>query len=96
VTAQLACRQPPEIAAGLLAWADTLSGITAESWRVPSGDSIRLSVIGQLPIGITIRVYGGVPFTGHSIGADLASGTHTTVPLAALRAMATPGEVTIR
>ena len=83
VTAQLACRQPPEIAAGLLAWADTLSGITAESWRVPSGDSIRLSVIGQLPIGITIRVYGGVPFTGHSIGADLASGTHTTVPLAA-------------
>jgi hypothetical protein len=79
----------------LLAWADTLSEITAESWRVPSGDSIRLSVIGQLPTGITIRVYGGVPFTGHGIGADLAPGTHTTVPLAVLHAMATREEVTI-
>jgi hypothetical protein len=95
VSAQLACHQPPEIAAGLLAWADTLSEITAESWRVPSGDSVRLSVIGQLPSGITIRIYGGVPYTGHGIGTDLAPGTHTTVPLAALRAMAAPGEVTI-
>lgn len=94
VSAQLACHHPPEIAAGLLAWADTLSEVTAESWRVPDGDSVRLSVIGKLPGDIAIPVYGGVPFTGRGIGADLAPGIHTIVPLVALRAMATLGEVT--
>jgi hypothetical protein len=95
VTAQLACHQPPQIATGLLAWADTLTEVTAEAWRVPSGDSVHLSVIGRLPEGISIRVYGGVPFTQHGIGADLAPDTSTTVPLAVLRHLATPGEVTL-
>jgi hypothetical protein len=95
VTMQLACHHLPEIATGLLAWADTLTGVTAEAWRVPSGDSVHLSVIGQLPDGVSIRVYGGVPFTKHGIGADLAPDTSTTVPLAVLRERATLGEVTL-
>jgi hypothetical protein len=96
VSAQLACcHLPPQIATGLLAWADTLTDITTEAWRVPSGDSVHLSVIGQLPEGVTIRVYGGVPFTQHGIGADLAPDTSTTVPLAVLRHLAAPGEVTL-
>jgi hypothetical protein len=95
VSAQLACHDLPEIATGLLAWADTLTGVTTEAWRVPSGDSVHLSVIGQLPEGITIRVYGGAAFTEHGIGADLAPDASTTVPLAILRHLATPGEVTL-
>jgi hypothetical protein len=95
VSAQLAAHHPPQIATGLLAWADTLTHVTTEAWRVPSGDSVHLSVIGRLPEGITISVYGGVSFTARGIGADLAPNTSTTVPPAALRHLAIPGEVTL-
>jgi hypothetical protein len=93
VSAQLACHHPPEIATGLLAWANTLTNVTTEAWRVPSGDTMHLSVIGQLPQGISIRVYGGVPFIEHGIGADLAPDSSTIVSLAVLRHLATPSEV---
>jgi hypothetical protein len=97
VSMQLACHQAPQIAGALLAWADTLTGVTAEAWRVPSGDSVHLSVLGQLPNGVSVRVYGGVPFTQHGIGTDLAPDASTTVPLAVLRERATLtlGEVTL-
>jgi hypothetical protein len=95
VSAQLACHHPPQIVTGLLAWADTLTDLTTEAWRVPSGDTVHLSVIGRLPDGVTIRVYGGVSFTDHGIGADLAPDASTTVPLAVLHHLATPGEVTL-
>lgn len=95
VTMQLAAHHPSQIATGLLAWADTLTSVTAEAWRVPSGDSVHLSVIGQLPKGVTVRVYSGVAFTQRGIGADLPPGGRKTVPLAALRHLATPGEVTL-
>jgi hypothetical protein len=94
-SAQLACHHLPEIASGLLAWADTLTNVTIEAWRVPSGDSVHLSVIGQLPNGVSIRVYGGVAFTKHGIGADLALDASTTVPWALLRERATLGQVTL-
>jgi hypothetical protein len=95
VSAQLACHHPPEIATGLLAWADTLTDVTTEAWRVPSGDTMHLSVIGWLPEGISIRVYGGVPFIEYGIGADLAPDASTIVSLAVLGHLATLGEVTI-
>jgi hypothetical protein len=93
VSAQLACHHPPEIASGLLVWADTLTDVTIEAWRVPSGDTVHLSVIGRLPGGVSIRVYGGVPFTQRGIGADLAPDASTTVSLAVLRERATLGQV---
>ncbi|MGH3774231.1 MAG: hypothetical protein ACRDRR_00610 [Pseudonocardiaceae bacterium] len=95
VSAQLACHQPPEIASALLAWVDTLTEVTVEAWRVPYGDCVHLSVLGRLPGGVSVRVYGGVPFTQHGIGADLAPDANTTVPLAVLRERATVGEVTV-
>jgi hypothetical protein len=95
VTVQLARREPPEIASALLAWADTLTEVTAEAWRVPSGDCVHLSVTGRLPDGVSIRVYGGVPFTQHGIGADLAPDASITMPLAVLRERTTLGEVTL-
>jgi hypothetical protein len=95
VSAQLACHHPPEIASGLLAWADTLTDVTIEAWRVPSGDTVHLSVIGRLPGGVSIRVYGGMAFTEHGIGATLAPDASTTVPWALLRERATLGQVTL-
>ncbi len=95
MSAQLACHHPPQIATGLLAWADTLTEVTIEAWRVPSGDTVHLSVIGRLPGGVSIRVYGGVPFTERGIGADLAPDASTTVPLAVLRERATLGQVSL-
>jgi hypothetical protein len=95
VSMQLACHHLPEIATELLAWADTLTDVTAEAWRVPSGNSVHLSVIGRLPNGVAIRVYGGVAFTEHGLGADLAPDSSTTVPWAVLRERATLGEVTL-
>jgi hypothetical protein len=94
VTAQLACHTPPQVAGALLIWADTLTAITTEVWRVPGGDSVHLSVVGQLSGGVLVRVYGGVPFTEYGFGADLAPNTNTTVSLAVLREWATLGEVT--
>jgi hypothetical protein len=95
VSAQLAAHHPPQIATGLLAWADTLTEVTTEAWRVPSGDTVHLSVIGRLPDGVTIRVYSGMAFTEHGIGADLAPDASATVPWALLRERAILGQVTL-
>ncbi|MBV9728307.1 MAG: hypothetical protein JO309_02610 [Pseudonocardiales bacterium] len=85
VTAQLARPTPPQTRSALLAWAETLTEVTAGAWRLPSGESVHLSVLGHLPGGAPIRIYTGVAFTEHGIGAELAPGASTTMPLATLR-----------
>jgi hypothetical protein len=95
VTAQLACHTLPQIADALLAWADTLTDATVKAWRPPRGDTVHLSVIGLLTSGISVAVYGGVDFTDHSIGNDLAPDASTIVPLTVLRQRATFGEVAL-
>jgi FtsP/CotA-like multicopper oxidase with cupredoxin domain len=94
VTVQLSGRAPSAIAAGLLAWADTLTEITAQAWRVPQGDTVHLSVTGRLPGGTQVLVYGGLRVTDLSLGAGLEPGATTTVSLATLRHLATPGQTT--
>jgi hypothetical protein len=94
VTVQLACHDPRGIAQGLLAWANTLKGATAEVWRVPGGDSVHLSVTGLLVhAGATIQVYASTPATDCGLGADLAPDTTTTIPIPTLRSLAALGEV---
>ena len=93
VSAQLVAHNLPQIAAGLLAWADTLIGTTADTWRVPQGDSVHLSVTGRLPDGAGIRIYGAVPFAEHGPGSGLTPGAAATMPLGALRHLADLGEV---
>ena len=94
VAVQLAGHQLPEIAGALLAWADTLVGVTVEAWRVPQGDCVHLSVTGQLTGGACIQVYGSFRFIERGLGADLAPDATTTIPLAVLRHAATLGDVT--
>ena len=95
VSAQLASYHPPQIAADLLAWADTLTTVTLTVWRVPDGQWVHLCVSGELSNGLTAEVYRSMPFTGEGIGADLAPRSRTTVPLPALRVLATPEQVTL-
>jgi hypothetical protein len=94
ITVQLGRHDLPEIAAALLAWADTLTAVTAQAWRVPAGHSLHLSVTGQSTRGARIRVYAAMPFTGRGPGADLAPDPTTTILLAALRHVSTPAGVT--
>ena len=93
VSAQLIAHDLPEIAAALLAWADTLIEPAADVWRVPSGESVHLSVTGRLPGGADIRIYGSVPFTERGPGGGLASGATAPVLLGALRHLVDLGEV---
>lgn len=93
VTVQLACHEPSAIAQGLLAWADTLTQVTARAWRVPRGDSVHLSVTGLLPGGASVLVYGSHGTTHHGLGTDLAPDATTTIPLPTLRHAATVEEV---
>ncbi len=93
VTVQLACHQPSVIAQGLLAWADTLTEVTAEAWRVPWGDSVHLSVTGLLPDGASVLVYGSHATTRRGFGTDLAPDAATTMPLSMLRHAAIIEEV---
>jgi hypothetical protein len=95
VTVQLRYHDLPDIASALLAWVDTLTAVTAQAWRVPSGHSVHLSVTGQLTRGARIRIYGGMPFTGCGISADLAPDTTATILLAALRHETIAKEVTV-
>jgi hypothetical protein len=94
ITVQLRCHDLPDIASALLDWADTLTAVTAQAWRVPSGHSVHLSITGKLTRGARIRVYGAMPFTGCGIGADLAPDATTTILLAALRHVPVLREVT--
>ena len=84
IAVQLSCPGPTNLAQGLLTWADTLTHITAEAWRVSQGDSVHLSLTGLLPDGTSVLVYGGLPACRDEHGTDLAPGA-TTLPLAALR-----------
>ncbi|HWR47199.1 MAG TPA: hypothetical protein VN327_06230 [Pseudonocardiaceae bacterium] len=93
VSAQLAAHHPSQIITDLLTWASTLTHLTLEAWREPSGQAVHLSVTGQLAEEVTIRVYGALPITPHVPGADLAPGASATVPLTVLRHLATPKEV---
>lgn len=94
VTVQLSCREPSAIAAGLLAWADTLAQATAQAWRVPRGDSVHVSVTGLLPSGASVRVYRGLQSTDCCLGARLEPDITTAVSLATLRYLAIPGHAT--
>jgi hypothetical protein len=63
VTAQLRGTTLPGVAAGLIAWADTLGVITVEAWRPPEHDRAHLSLLGTLTGStgaVELKIYGRV------------------------------------
>jgi hypothetical protein len=95
IDVQLRRHHTPQLAADLLAWADTLTEPTAEVWRVPDGASIHLSITGRLTDGVSVHVYAGAPHTTRCPGGDLTPGAKAPVSLATLHHLATPGQVTL-
>ena len=90
---QLCGMDLPALAFALLAWADTLTEVTATAWRPPSGDRVHLSVSGRLADGLPIKVYSGVPYLETVFGADLQPDGRQRVALGVLRAWAMGGAV---
>jgi len=81
---------PAWVAADLLAWADTLTTVTVQAWRPPSGDRVHLSIASTLtgPAGaVELDVYGGTD-DNPALFADLAPGDYRTVSLGHLRTWA--------
>lgn len=65
VTAQLRSTTLPGIAADLLTWADTLSGVTVDAWRPPERDRVHLSLRSTLTDStgtVELKVFGGVDY----------------------------------
>jgi hypothetical protein len=91
VTAQVSSRTVPSIAAELLAWADTLTTVTVQAWRPPTGHRVHLSMVSILsgaadPVELT--VFGGTDHDPAAVG-ELAPGEHRVVTLDELRTWAT-------
>jgi len=91
----LAVREPSQIAVALLAWADTLTDVTVQTWRPSHGGSVDLSITGVLSDGVVVRISSHLPFARGGIGGDLAPGASKVVPLALLRQWADPGEASV-
>jgi hypothetical protein len=90
LTAQVHSLTMPEVATELLAWADTLTTVTVQAWRPPSGDRVHLSMVSTLcgPTGtVELTVFGGTDHDPAVVG-ELAPGEHRAVTLDELRTWA--------
>jgi hypothetical protein len=90
VMAQLRSITVPTVATDLLTWADTLTTITVQAWRVPAGDRVHLSIASTLTgpaSSIELDVFGAVDYDPARF-AELEAGDRRTVSLGQLRAWA--------
>ena len=81
------------IAAELVIWAQTLSTLAIQVWRVPDGHRVQLSIASSLtgPAGeVRLTVYGGCPHDP-ALVVDLAPGGKRTATLQQLRVWAVVG-----
>jgi hypothetical protein len=92
VTVHLRHVELPELASALLGWADTLTHVTVTAWRPPPGETVHLTVTGQLPDATRVRVYGGADYTDALFG-DLQPDGRQGVALSILRAWTDGGSV---
>ncbi|MCE7008268.1 hypothetical protein LWC34_36455 [Kibdelosporangium philippinense] len=91
-TVQLAGGSLPELAAELLAWADTLDNVTATVWRPhwPDDEQLHLEIRGELTDNTQVKVFGGL-FNGPDV-PGLGYGCRIELSWAWLRAWASLGE----
>lgn len=90
VTVHLRHVKLPELAAALLTWADTFTRISVTVWRPRHGETVHLTVIGQLADATHVEVYGGTDYTDALFGDLQPNGRHG-VALSVLRAWAAGG-----
>jgi hypothetical protein len=87
VTVHLRPSLLPGLAAGLLAWVDTLTKISVSAWRPPHGETVHLTMTGERHDTTRVVVYGGVDFAEDVFG-DLQPGGRQNVALSVLRSWA--------
>jgi hypothetical protein len=90
LTVQVHSLTVPEVATEVLTWADTLTTITVQAWRTPTGDRVHLSMASALdgPAGtVDLAVIGGADHDPALVG-NLAPGEYRAVTLGELRAWA--------
>ncbi|MGA6163907.1 hypothetical protein [Amycolatopsis magusensis] len=92
VTVQLWEAGLAQSCAALVAWADSLTEVSASLWRTPAGDSVHLDVTGRVPTGLPIRVYDAVPYDPVSF-PDLPTNTRQDLAVSLLRRWSRGGEV---
>jgi hypothetical protein len=85
VTVQLGETGLSAVAGGLLSWANTLTGVTGEAWRVPNGETVHLSVTGHTVARVAVRVYDAVEYDPIVFPGLVSGGRHAVTP-AGLRA----------
>jgi hypothetical protein len=83
----------PVVAAGLLAWADTLTNVSVAGWRFRYGDNVALRLIGELPNANAtwIEIFGAFSYTdtiATTIGPEVHRDTHLHLTLDDLRSWA--------
>jgi hypothetical protein len=88
IAVQLTHNPLPRVAAGLLAWANTLTNVTAAAWRFRYGDNVHLRITGQLPDAIRIEVYGAVAYSDTLLGTELPRDSRRHLTLDDLRSWA--------
>ncbi|WP_020670424.1 hypothetical protein [Amycolatopsis nigrescens] len=82
-----------EVARALLAWSSTLAGATLTVWRPPNGLSVYLTIVGRLPGGIPVHVWGSVSYTfNRKLFPDLPADTEQDASVAMLRHWVRAGE----
>lgn len=77
----------PDLAAALICWADTLTQITVTAWRPRHGETVHLTLTGQLSDTTSVKVYGGLDYTD-ALFDDLQPDGRQGVALSILRAWA--------
>jgi hypothetical protein len=93
ITVQLEAVELVPLAAGLLAWANTIGDVTAAVWRIRVSGTMHLRIVGHLRDLTWIEVYGGVPHS-EAVFGDLQPGGRQSVALSVLRAWANGEAVT--
>lgn len=95
VRAQLRFSTVLTVARDSLAWADTLTTVTVEAWRIPAGDRMHLSIASTLtgPAGtVELDVFDAVAYDPATF-ADLKAGDHREMSVGQLRTSATSGAI---
>jgi hypothetical protein len=89
-TVHLCPSQLAALASALLSWADSLTKITVTAWRPPHGETVHLTLTGQLPDSTPVAVFGGIDYADTLFG-DLQPTGRQGVALSVLRSWAAGG-----
>ncbi|HEX5143150.1 MAG TPA: hypothetical protein VFW21_04710 [Mycobacterium sp.] len=90
LTVQVQSMAVPEVASEVLGWVDTLTTVTVQAWRTPTGERVHLSMTSTLSnpaATVELTIFGGAEHDPALVG-DLAPGEYRAVTLGELHTWA--------